>query len=197
MSIVYHEGVELNLPTNALLVSRPSNSEANFNPGFRDPCGSMGYLLFTPGMAFRRIAELYVSLNEDSVKLMDIDEYPFVQNDNVSIHGVPVSPIAHTSTDRGNNAFAFKDTTQTARTSASSPVLNFVYKQDPTVQPTVQVNVDAARTNAFYIVNTVHDIMYRYAQIFSKPNIVLTRTLATDSPRCVLQHKRCDLVTHI
>lgn len=56
---------------------------------------------------------------------------------------------------------SYKDTLQSSLTGASSPTLNFIYKQDPTVQPTVQVNVDAARTNAFYIVNTVHDIMYR------------------------------------
>ncbi|KXN84348.1 Extracellular metalloproteinase NpI [Leucoagaricus sp. SymC.cos] len=66
------------------------------------------------------------------------------------------------TTTTGNNAMAYKDTTQSSLTGASSPVLNFVYKQDPTQQPTVQVNVDAARTNAFYITNTVHDIMYRY-----------------------------------
>jgi len=61
----------------------------------------------------------------------------------------------------GNNAIAFKDETEAALTTASSPDLNFIFKQDPTLQPTVQVNLDAARTNAFYIVNSVHDIMYR------------------------------------
>ncbi|KAJ3564164.1 hypothetical protein NP233_g8473 [Leucocoprinus birnbaumii] len=66
------------------------------------------------------------------------------------------------STTTGNNVIAYKDTTPSALTGASSPILNFIYHQDPTIQPTVQVNVDAARTNAFYIANSVHDIMYRY-----------------------------------
>lgn len=66
------------------------------------------------------------------------------------------------TTTTGNNVIAFKDVTETALTRASSPDLNFIYKQDPTVQPTVQVNIDAARTNTFYIANSVHDIMYRY-----------------------------------
>ncbi|KAF9446061.1 hypothetical protein P691DRAFT_794998 [Macrolepiota fuliginosa MF-IS2] len=68
----------------------------------------------------------------------------------------------NSTTTTGNNAMTYKDTTESSLTGASSPTLNFVYKQDPTVQPTVQTNVDAARTNVFYIVNTVHDIMYRY-----------------------------------
>ncbi|KAJ3559512.1 hypothetical protein NP233_g11246 [Leucocoprinus birnbaumii] len=66
------------------------------------------------------------------------------------------------STTTGNNVIAYKDTTPSALTGASSPILNFIYHQDPTIQPTVQVNVDAARTNAFYLANSVHDIMYRY-----------------------------------
>ncbi|KAL0565938.1 hypothetical protein V5O48_016076, partial [Marasmius crinis-equi] len=61
----------------------------------------------------------------------------------------------------GNNALAFK-TIQTMLTSQSSNGLNFIYPQDPTVSPSTQGNVDAARTNAFYLVNMVHDISYRY-----------------------------------
>ncbi|KAF7761342.1 hypothetical protein Agabi119p4_9334 [Agaricus bisporus var. burnettii] len=66
------------------------------------------------------------------------------------------------ATTTGNNAIVFKDASTDSLTTASSEPLNFIYKQDPTIQPTEQVNVDAARTNAFYLVNTVHDIMYRY-----------------------------------
>ena len=45
----------------------------------------------------------------------------------------------------------------------SSATLNFNYVQDPTVNPdAVQANIDAARVNTFYIVNTVHDISYLY-----------------------------------
>jgi extracellular elastinolytic metalloproteinase len=63
----------------------------------------------------------------------------------------------------GNNVISFKknpvlhDTTK-----ESSPTLNFDYRQDPNAEPTVQTNLDAARTNAFYTVNTVHDIAYKY-----------------------------------
>ena len=62
---------------------------------------------------------------------------------------------------RGNNAIAFKGA-QTATTTQSSTGLNFVFTQNPAQAPTVQANLDAARTNAFYIVNTVHDISYIY-----------------------------------
>ena len=45
----------------------------------------------------------------------------------------------------------------------SSATLNFNYVQDPTVNPDArQANIDAARVNTFYIVNTVHDISYQY-----------------------------------
>ncbi|OJT07219.1 Extracellular metalloproteinase 5, partial [Trametes pubescens] len=66
-----------------------------------------------------------------------------------------------TTVTAGNNVITFKGA-QTNTTTESSPVLNFIYRQDPTQDPIVPVNVDAARTNAFYIVNTVHDISYIY-----------------------------------
>lgn len=49
-----------------------------------------------------------------------------------------------------------------ATTSQSSAGLNFNYSYNTTQAPTVQVNVDAARVNAFYTINTVHDFAYRY-----------------------------------
>ncbi|KAF5380129.1 hypothetical protein D9615_006235 [Tricholomella constricta] len=52
--------------------------------------------------------------------------------------------------------------TASSLTSATSAVLNFIYDQNPAVAPTTDPNVDAARTNAFYIVNTLHDVTYRY-----------------------------------
>ncbi|KAL0957837.1 hypothetical protein HGRIS_000022 [Hohenbuehelia grisea] len=66
-----------------------------------------------------------------------------------------------TTTTAGNNAIAFKGT-QTSVTSQSSANLNFVFTQDASAAPTTQSNLDAARTNAFFVVNTVHDIAYRY-----------------------------------
>jgi extracellular elastinolytic metalloproteinase len=47
-------------------------------------------------------------------------------------------------------------------TNESAPGLVFYYPQDATAAPTVPGNVDAARVNAFYIVNTIHDLSYRY-----------------------------------
>ncbi|THH28588.1 hypothetical protein EUX98_g5592 [Antrodiella citrinella] len=66
-----------------------------------------------------------------------------------------------TTTTSGNNALAFKSS-QSSVTTESSAGLNFIFTQDPTQAPTVQVNLDAARTNAFYVVNTIHDVSYKY-----------------------------------
>lgn len=67
-----------------------------------------------------------------------------------------------TTTDTsGNNVITFKGTTS-ATTQQSSATDNFVYVQDPNQSPTVAVNVNAARTNTFFVVNTVHDFTYRY-----------------------------------
>ncbi|CAA7257401.1 unnamed protein product [Cyclocybe aegerita] len=71
------------------------------------------------------------------------------------------------TTTTGNNAIAFK-TSQSGVTSESSSPLNFIYVHDPTAAPTVQGNLDAARTNAFYVVNTMHDFLYR--QDLTTPN---------------------------
>ncbi|TBU38083.1 Fungalysin metallopeptidase-domain-containing protein [Dichomitus squalens] len=67
-----------------------------------------------------------------------------------------------TTTDTsGNNAIAYKgDTSNTTQQSSSGQ--NFVFTQDPDADPTTQENLDAARTNGFYVVNTVHDISYIY-----------------------------------
>ena len=46
-------------------------------------------------------------------------------------------------------------------TSESAPG-EFIFTQNEAQAPTVQMNLDAARTNAFYVVNTVHDISYVY-----------------------------------
>ncbi|KAJ7452329.1 Fungalysin metallopeptidase-domain-containing protein [Mycena latifolia] len=66
-----------------------------------------------------------------------------------------------TTTTAGNNAIAFKGT-QPNVTNESAPGLVFDYPADATAAPTTQGNVDAARVNAFYIVNTIHDLSYRY-----------------------------------
>ncbi|KAJ6587531.1 Fungalysin metallopeptidase-domain-containing protein [Mycena vulgaris] len=61
----------------------------------------------------------------------------------------------------GNNAVAFKDDFPN-QTEQSAPDLVFNYPADPNQEPTTPGNLDAARVNAFYVVNTVHDIAYRY-----------------------------------
>ncbi|KAF8067459.1 Fungalysin metallopeptidase-domain-containing protein [Lyophyllum atratum] len=65
------------------------------------------------------------------------------------------------TTTAGNNAIAFKGT-QTSVTTQSSTGLNFIFTQNPAQAPTVAVNLDAARTNAFYLVNSIHDLTYKY-----------------------------------
>ncbi|KAL4252742.1 Extracellular metalloproteinase [Abortiporus biennis] len=66
-----------------------------------------------------------------------------------------------TTTTAGNNAIAYKSSTSST-TSQSGTGLSFVYTQNPSQAPTVAANLNAARVNAFYIVNTVHDISYKY-----------------------------------
>ncbi|KAF8156582.1 Fungalysin metallopeptidase-domain-containing protein [Crassisporium funariophilum] len=61
----------------------------------------------------------------------------------------------------GNNIISFKASIN-ATTSQSSAGLNFVFVQDAASSPTIPANVDAARVNAFYVANTVHDTLYRY-----------------------------------
>ena len=61
----------------------------------------------------------------------------------------------------GNNAEAFNIIEANA-TIQSGANLTFVFVPDFTEDPTVQVNLDAARTNAFYLANKMHDISYRY-----------------------------------
>ncbi|KAI0045234.1 hypothetical protein FA95DRAFT_1495706 [Auriscalpium vulgare] len=67
-----------------------------------------------------------------------------------------------TTITAGNNAIAYKSSQSTGTTAASSSPLIFNYTQITSQEPTTAVNVHAATTNAFYIVNSVHDISYRY-----------------------------------
>ncbi|KAH9930441.1 Fungalysin metallopeptidase-domain-containing protein [Epithele typhae] len=68
----------------------------------------------------------------------------------------------HTGTDtQGNNAIAYKSS-QSQTTSQSGSGLVFDYAVSTSSQPTTTGNVNAARVNAFYIVNSVHDMTYKY-----------------------------------
>ena len=62
---------------------------------------------------------------------------------------------------RGNNVISFKSS-QTATTQESGDGLVFDFPPDFTAAPTTTGNVNSARVNTFYIVNTVHDISYKY-----------------------------------
>ncbi|CUA72709.1 hypothetical protein RSOLAG22IIIB_10242 [Rhizoctonia solani] len=66
-----------------------------------------------------------------------------------------------TTTTSGNNVIAYKGTT-TATTSQSSTGNNYDYVFNPSAAPTTSTNIDAARVNAFYVANMIHDLTYRY-----------------------------------
>ncbi|KAF5388274.1 hypothetical protein D9615_000288 [Tricholomella constricta] len=66
-----------------------------------------------------------------------------------------------TTTTAGNNVVAYKST-QSSVTSQSSSGLVFNYSYDASQAPSSTNNLNAARVNAFYAINTVHDFAYRY-----------------------------------
>ncbi|KAF9262621.1 hypothetical protein L218DRAFT_1038883 [Marasmius fiardii PR-910] len=57
----------------------------------------------------------------------------------------------------GNNVVAFK-----GQQSATTAQANFQSTYNPAQAPTAGQNLDAARTNAFYIINSHHDVLYQY-----------------------------------
>ncbi|KAJ7929759.1 Fungalysin metallopeptidase-domain-containing protein [Mycena leptocephala] len=67
-----------------------------------------------------------------------------------------------TNDTSGNNVLVYLDQTHSATAVQSSDRLIFNYTQDSTLSPTEQVNKNAALTNVFYIINTVHDVAYKY-----------------------------------
>ncbi|KAJ6563293.1 Fungalysin metallopeptidase-domain-containing protein [Mycena vulgaris] len=67
----------------------------------------------------------------------------------------------NTTDTSGNNALTYKTST-TNTTPESGTGLVFSYPQSATTAPTTTANVNAARVNNFYLVNTIHDITYRY-----------------------------------
>ncbi|KAH6901886.1 metalloprotease [Coprinopsis sp. MPI-PUGE-AT-0042] len=74
----------------------------------------------------------------------------------------------NTSSTSGNNAIAFfSSPSVTTPPSPSGPSLQssagvFDYIYDDNLAPSVSQNLNAARTNAFYVANKFHDVMYRY-----------------------------------
>lgn len=66
-----------------------------------------------------------------------------------------------TTTTSGNNVISYKSST-TGTTSQSSATNNYNYVFNSAVSPATSPNVDAARVNAFYVANMIHDVTYRY-----------------------------------
>ena len=73
-----------------------------------------------------------------------------------------VSTLIWLSFSSGNNVIAYKDNDENSTSSEnpSGSYLTFEYTFDKTKEPAD--NIDAARVNAFYIGNCVHDLFYRY-----------------------------------
>ena len=67
----------------------------------------------------------------------------------------------------GNNTISRYEGNADGTAYQTSSNLSFTYTQDPMQQPAVLNNMQAAIVNAFYLVNTVHDISYMYVNIFS------------------------------
>ncbi|KAI9434966.1 Fungalysin metallopeptidase-domain-containing protein [Lactarius indigo] len=67
-----------------------------------------------------------------------------------------------TEVTAGNNAIAYKGSQLITVANQTSATLNFIYNADLTKDPSSGTNVQAAITNAFYVVNTFHDFTYKY-----------------------------------
>ena len=83
------------------------------------------------------------------------------QNPAASPDGWHSDGTTSTTTTSGNNIIAYKGST-TSLTSQSSSGLVFNYPASLTTSPTTTANVHAGRVNAFYVGNSIHDILYRY-----------------------------------
>ncbi|CUA78552.1 hypothetical protein RSOLAG22IIIB_13215 [Rhizoctonia solani] len=80
----------------------------------------------------------------------------------------------NTTETSGNNAIVYKHCRSDPNppdvdelkcvntTTQSSPNNNYEHAYDPNKEPTSDQNVNAARVNAFYIVNAMHDLTYHY-----------------------------------
>ncbi|CAE6434695.1 unnamed protein product [Rhizoctonia solani] len=71
-----------------------------------------------------------------------------------------------TTTDTsGNNVITYKGSTS-GTSSQSSATNNYDYTFDPAAAPSTDTNVDAARVNAFYVANMIHDVTYIHSTTF-------------------------------
>ncbi|KAH8801246.1 metalloprotease [Flagelloscypha sp. PMI_526] len=86
-----------------------------------------------------------------------------------------VDGTTQTTDTSGNNAISFIGLENA--TTVESAAGEFVYLHDPTLPASATINQDVARVNAFYLVNSIHDLTYRYGFTeatfnFQKTNIV-------------------------
>ncbi|KAF8649625.1 hypothetical protein AX16_005714 [Volvariella volvacea WC 439] len=66
-----------------------------------------------------------------------------------------------TTDTSGNNVVSYKTSiSNTATQTGAGPTFNYTYSD--ALAPAVQSNLDAARVNAFYVINSIHDFTYRY-----------------------------------
>ncbi|KAG9074930.1 hypothetical protein FRC06_010373, partial [Ceratobasidium sp. 370] len=95
---------------------------------------------------------------------------PFVKQDTTKGYATVTDPADtvsspngwHTGTaTAGNNVVSYKSST-TGTTSQSSATNNYEYVLNTAASPSTSPNVDAARVNAFYVGNSIHDVTYRY-----------------------------------
>lgn len=112
-------------------------------------CYASYTVLPTPGGAAPPDGFQVLTNPEDNVASPSIIDWP-------GWHSVSTT---RTTTTAGNNVVSYKGDISST-TSQSSDTLNFNYAMDDTKDPAD--NIDAARVNAFYIANTVHDFFYRY-----------------------------------
>ncbi|KAG8765972.1 hypothetical protein FRC12_007167 [Ceratobasidium sp. 428] len=91
---------------------------------------------------------------------------PFVKQDITQGYSTQTNPADttsspsgwHTGTETaGNNVVSYKGATS-ATTPQSSATNNYEYVLNTAAAPSTSSNVDAARVNAFYIANSVHDV---------------------------------------
>ncbi|KAF8156607.1 metallo proteinase 10 [Crassisporium funariophilum] len=76
----------------------------------------------------------------------------------------------NSTTTSGNNVLSFKGQQVTVQ---SAEGLQFTAEYNDNQEPTATANVNAARTNAFFILNTMHDFSYRYGFTESSFNFQL------------------------
>ncbi|KAG5644638.1 hypothetical protein DXG03_008020 [Asterophora parasitica] len=110
-------------------------------------------------------------VSDATYKVLPLEKQAFPEGQEILVD--PYDPLAsplgwhddgtkQTNTTAGNNVIAYKGSQTTGLTVQSGEGLVFNYTYDDTIAPTEGQNVDAARTNAFYVINAVHDLAYRY-----------------------------------